>query len=401
MQKYSDITLTKANLSGFYGEYFSYYRTLDNKYQELFISRCLRFISEKIIIGAEGFEPDNKVRAIIAASAVQLTLGLEHWTLDYFDTIIIHPSDFEHKSSGNKHRGETNLGGFVKLSWESFISGYRIADDNINLGLHEFTHALRFNAFRGNEQDYFVEHYFNRWLGAATEAYNDIREKRDTIFRKYGGANINEFMSVCIEHFFESPEQIKAKYPFLYFSTAILLNQETTDSFTRLNVREQLFAEQNAASKPVNGYSASSCFRRSASCVVMGITSIPFILTAIMAGIFNPGSLVLLAVIILVYLRFDFFATSFQANGVHAKITKGFFLFRKRSVKNFLLSQLVSLRVEEEPGGSDWEIVFYNPANQAFYNEVISSCKHADRGFLENMWTNKVAIFIKQGFLKS
>lgn len=395
MQNYSDITLTAANLRGFYGEYFSYFRTLNSECQQVFISRCIRFISEKIIIGAEGFEPDNKVKALIAASAVQLTLGLDHWTLDYFDTIIIHPRDFENKNTGNMHRGETNLAGFVKLSWESFISGYRIENDNINLGIHEFSHALRFNAFRGNEQDYFVEYYFNRWLGAATEAYNDIREQRPTIFRRYGGANINEFMSVCIEHFFESPTQIKKKYPFLYYSTAILLNQETSNGITSVNVRERLLAEQNMISTPMTEQWVRANFLRSASCVVMGITAVPCVFTAAIAGVSNPGSLFLLTVILLVYLRFDFYATNVVMRGTVVKVLKGFFLFRGRSSRTFQLSQLVSVRVEEEATGSDWEIVFYHQPNKSFYSEVVCSGKPANREYLAEVWKNKVAVFIK------
>ncbi|MCE3258409.1 MAG: DgsA anti-repressor MtfA, partial [Bacteroidetes bacterium] len=143
MEAYTDIQLNVTELRQFYARYFSYYNTLNAEWQSRFVSRCYQFISLKIITGAEGFKPDNKVRAIIAASAVQLTLGLSLWTLDHFDTIIIHPSDFDNKPSGLKFRGETNLSGYIRLSWKSFIAGYRVGDDNINLGLHEFTHALR------------------------------------------------------------------------------------------------------------------------------------------------------------------------------------------------------------------------------------------------------------------
>ncbi|MEO6301939.1 MAG: zinc-dependent peptidase, partial [Bacteroidia bacterium] len=227
----------------FYSNYFVYYNTLNAQYQRLFVKRCLHFISEKTIIGAEGFEADNRVKAIIAASAVQLTLGLETWSFNYFETIIIHPSDFNNAASGLKFRGETNLAGFIRLSWKGFISGYKIKDDNINLGLHEFTHALRFSAIKGDIQDYFVEHYFDKWLASAMEAYKDIKNDRATIFRKYGGTNINEFLSVCIEHYFESPEEIKKEYPNLYFCTAILLNQQTQNNTTQINIRENLLRE--------------------------------------------------------------------------------------------------------------------------------------------------------------
>lgn len=395
MEKYSDITLTPGNLGNFFSGYFSYYNTLDTQWQKIFIARCQQFISEKIIVGAEGFAPDNKVKAIIAASAVQLTLGLQHWTLDYFDTIIIHPGDFENKNTGNMHRGETNLGGFVRLSWQSFISGYRVGNDNINLGLHEFSHALRFSAFRGNEQDYFVEHYFNRWLAAATEAYNDIREKRPTIFRTYGGANLNEFMSVCIEHFFETPQQIKEKYPALYYCTAILLNQETTGGRTLLDSRERLLVEQNLLSVPVNPFLLKSSFRRSSAFVMAGVTAVPLIFTMVSAGVFNAGSFVLGLLMTFFLLRYDFNFTSARFSEVNVEVKKGRLLFRNRSRRSITLAQLVSVRVEEEHGGADWEIIYYHPGNRSFYSEVIISDSKGSAGLLKSLWINKIAVFHK------
>jgi Mlc titration factor MtfA (ptsG expression regulator) len=149
-----DIALEKEALHAFYIRYFAYYSGLDEKWQRIFLERCLYFARKKKIVGVEGFFPNNKVRAIIAASAIQLTLGIELWQMEYFSTIIIHPADFTDKISGQRFKGETNLAGYIQFSWRSFISGYRIRHDNVNLGLHEFTHALRFNPVKGFEQDY-------------------------------------------------------------------------------------------------------------------------------------------------------------------------------------------------------------------------------------------------------
>jgi MtfA peptidase len=393
LEGYTDIQLNAGELHQFYASYFSYYNTLDNEWKTRFVSRCLQFISQKIITGAEGFVPDNKVKAIISASAVQLTLGLDPWNLDHFDTIIIHPSDFDNKQTGLKFKGETNLAGFIRLSWKSFISGYKVGDDNINLGLHEFTHALRFNAFRGSEQDYFVEHYFNRWLAAANEAYSDIRKKEETVFRKYGGTNINEFMSVCIEHFFESPEEIKAQYPFLYYSTAVLLNQYTNKGSTRVNVRAELFTEINKISSPVAECHLRTDLKRTAFFMLLFVIAVPMLYTFYVSGITSGASIFLMGLCFLMYFRYDFNFISASIKQDSVSIKKGLFLFRNRFAITVQLSQLVSLRVAEDSIGADWELIYYNPVTDAFYSEMILSGKAPDKNFLREMWINKVAIF--------
>ena len=85
---------------------------------------------------------------MIAASAVQLTFGLETWDLSYFTQILIYPSEYKNPQTGRYHKGETNLGGFMCLSWSDFIEGIKNPTDKVNLGLHEFGHALRFNSIR-------------------------------------------------------------------------------------------------------------------------------------------------------------------------------------------------------------------------------------------------------------
>jgi Mlc titration factor MtfA (ptsG expression regulator) len=216
-----------------------------------FVTRCLHFTSTKEISGAEGFNVTNKVRAIISVSAVQLTLGLDIWDYDYFQRIVIHPQKYRDANTQQNFKGETNLQGYIKFSWLSFIYGYKNAQDNVNLGIHEFTHALRFNSFRGNEQDYYAKHFFTMWLSTAYEVHYQIKNGKKTIFRDYGGTNINEFISVCFEHYFESPLQIKEAYPFLYYNTAILLNQKTEEGKTLIGVREQMMKEKSKLLTPL------------------------------------------------------------------------------------------------------------------------------------------------------
>lgn len=396
LEGYRDIAITDENLYRFYEEYFSYFNTLDETWKKKFVQRCLHFIDAKLIYGADNFVPDNKVKCIIAASAVQLTLGLDEWMLGHFDTIIVHPEEFHYKPTGQLSKGQTNIGGYIHLSWKSFINGYLVPDDNINLGLHEFTHALRFNPINGSDQDYFIEHYFNRWLAAANEAYADLRSERKTIFRKYGGTNLNEFMSVCIEHFFESPEEIKQAYPFLYYSTAILLNQLQENGKTLLNVRRHLFETKNNLTRPLKLKQYKTKITRTSSFIVMWVTAIPLILTAIYTGM-SFGTVFLAVICLLFYLRYDFNFISVDFHGNALTIQKGNRLFRNRFKRTIPLSQLISLRTNEGASYSDLEVIYYDQHNGYFYSEVIESGVSVDHDFLTDLWQNKIALFRSKG----
>lgn len=394
MAEQADIDLTPNELRLFYANYFSYYTTLSEEYKELFIKRCTRFISDKIIEGDENFKPDNRVKAIVAGSAVQLTLGLEKWDMSFFGKVIIHPSDFDSEYGGLKFKGETNLRGYIRLSWKSLIHGYKIKDDNINLGLHEFSHALRFNSVKGHGQDYFIEHYFYNWLGSAYPVFYDIKNNRETIFRKYGGANINEFISVCIEHYFESPEEIKEHYPLLYYSTAILLNQLVETNKTEIGVREKMLQKKNALLPGFSNHTLHTSTVHSNTFKVLMVMLVPLFCIWIVTGIDSGLSLFFILICFLIWLRFDFRYTQIGLHNREFTSGKGLFLFRGRKKQVFPASHLISVRATGASNPNhEWEVIFYNGNDGYFYEEKIHSSRLDADLFLKELHTNKIAYF--------
>lgn len=388
MTSSSDIELNPNELDLFYRNYFRYYNTLDEVYKQKFVERCLTFISEKVISGAEDFQADNRVKSLIAASAVQLTLGLDIWELNYFEEIELHPTNFDNAKGDLKYSGETNLQGYIKLSWKSFIHGYEINDDNMNLGLHEFSHALRFNSIKGNEQDYFVDNYFNKWIACAFDAFNDIRKKKDTIFRSYGGTNINEFLSVCIEHYFESPEEIKENYPVLYYATGILLNQVTEGSKTQLGIRKEFFKNQNNYFQGFQKLEAKITFLKHWSSKLWGFVFAVLVYNILNGKILNPITLALFVMVVAIYLWFDYTASNiiFDLKGITLK--KGFVLFKNRKTWTIPVSQFVSCRVNEE----EWILTYYDDSDTFFHEETIYPPNGVNAEFLADCKQNKIAV---------
>lgn len=387
-----DIQLSHKDLHTFYTEYFFYYTTLNSDWQKKFVERVHHFIDSKSISGADGFIINNKVRAIVAASAVQLTLGLETWDYDYFMEIIIHPRIFTNKTTNEQYKGETNLQGYIRLSWLSFIQGYKDQHDNINLGIHEFTHALRFNGIRGNSEDYYVKYFFIKWLSTACEAHYHIKAGKETIFRSYGGANLSEFTSVCFEHYFESPEQIKASYPHLFYNTAILLNQHTSDEQTQIDIREQMMIEKNEIMIPILQREIKQSIRTDSSIPLIIVTLFILITTAAKIGLINGPCLILLVVAVLFYFRLERNYLTVQINNKELEIKKGFFICKNWHKRKILLSQLVNLQCYENGKQTDLVFIYYNFKDKHFYEESLECDTAHVKELLEELKANKIAI---------
>jgi len=387
-----DIALTEPDLHVFFNKYFSYYNTLDAYWQKIFVRRVQKFIRNKAIYGAQGFQVNNKVMAIVAASAVQLSLGLDTWDYDYFNDIIIHPSAFSGAASKQLQKGETNLKGFVRLSWSGFVEGYKNMEDNVNLGIHEFAHALRFNSIRGNEEDYYLRYFFIIWMASAYEAHHHLKQGRESIFRAYGGTNINEFMSVCMEHYFESPLEIKEAYPLLYFNTAILLNQFTVNNKTQLNIRDYMLQEKNRLALPMNEKQMDSPIINSNWFPLIIGTFTVFLITVLGSGLFSGPTLILLLLCVLVYLRLDYHKVKVHVKAKHLEFEKGYMIFRKRKTKIVLISQLIRLSIQEHQHYADVGFMFYNALDKHFYDES-AQCSLTDaRELFSEFRANKVPV---------
>jgi MtfA peptidase len=219
-----------------------YYKELDYDKQKEFVSRVITYMSQKGFSTRKGLTLTDEMRVLISASAIQLTMGLDNFIMEHFNKIIIYPEKYLSKVTGKYHKGEVNLAGIIAFSWKDFIEGNFDDDDNINLGLHEMAHALRFSGFKGEKDEFFAA-YFNKWRSIAKSEFEKINAKgAKSIFRKYAGSNHDEFLSVCIEHFFETPGEFKNELPELYKHTCILLNQDPTRAGMGIGIRKELLA---------------------------------------------------------------------------------------------------------------------------------------------------------------
>ncbi|WPR72720.1 zinc-dependent peptidase [Flavobacterium sp. NG2] len=204
---------------------FPFYNKLSSAKKKFFQHRLKEFLTKYEFIGKE-IQITDEMEILIGATYIMLTFGMRDYLIGLFSRIIIYPSAYY--SSVNKvyHKGEFNPRmKAIVFSWEDFLLGHNVTNDNVNLGLHEFAHALHFYCLKSNQtsalifQDEFVEvmKYFNeeeKLLALIQKGY----------FRLYAYSNPFEFLAVILEHFFETPQMFKKQHPELFTSVSRMIN---------------------------------------------------------------------------------------------------------------------------------------------------------------------------------
>ncbi len=205
---------------------FSFYNVLSKKEQRQFQHRIVTFISRKKFVGRQGLEVNSTMKLLIAATACMLSFGRKNYKYDLIDYILVYPDEFYSTANQARHKGEFNpRERALVLSWKHFEKGYKITDDNLNLGIHEFMHAMQLEALQSRDIDSVrFQKQFQNILKSLTK--QDVRDKlnKTRYFRNYAFTNQYEFMAVLAEYFIESPNDFKEHFPELYKHTKQLLN---------------------------------------------------------------------------------------------------------------------------------------------------------------------------------
>ena len=179
-------------------------------------------------IGRQGFNVTEEVKIRIAATYIMMTFGIRRYLVEVIDKIIIYPDIYTSSISGLDHKGEFNPGmKAVVFSWADFISGEDSATDNINLGIHEFSHVLHFHGKRSNDVSASIfADMFSNIHEAISHPPNRDRLVNSGYFRIYAYTNEFEFLAVILEHYFETPQQFEREFPELFAKVSKMLNHK-------------------------------------------------------------------------------------------------------------------------------------------------------------------------------
>lgn len=206
---------------------FSFYKKLNEKQRQHFEHRVASFIIDKTFIGREGQQITDEIKVLVSATAVMLTFGFRDYFIGLIDKIFVYPGEFYSNANDEYHKGEFNprLGALV-ISWKHFEHGFDIANDNLNLGIHEFAHAIHLNSMKERDVSSTI---FKDSFKELTDYLSENKPLRDELiaskyFRDYAYTNHFEFLAVIIESFIETPSEFRSQFPKIYDYTKQMLN---------------------------------------------------------------------------------------------------------------------------------------------------------------------------------
>lgn len=206
---------------------FSFFKKLNTRDKIYFEHRVASFIIDKEFIGRDQLIVTNKMKVLISASAVMLTFGFKNYYIPLISKIVIYPTQFYSSTNDAYHIGEFNprLKALV-ISWEAFKQGFDNESDNLNLGIHEFTHAIHLNSLKERDASATIFNDSFNELSQLIASKKNLREELLTseYFRRYAFTNQFEFLAVAIENFIETPNDFKLQFPEVYAKVKQMLN---------------------------------------------------------------------------------------------------------------------------------------------------------------------------------
>lgn len=207
-------------------EHFDFYNALKPIEKKNFEHRLCKFLQDKKFYGRQDLVVTQEMRILVGATAVMLTFGMRNYYLGILEKVIIYPEAYYSNITHDYHKGEFNprLKALV-ISWKDFKDGYDDATDNLNLGIHEFTHILQLNSRRFKD---ISASLFSDGYKVVEDILKDDNYRNNLMaseyFRDYAFTNKYEFLAVLIENFIETPLEFKSNFPKLYRSVKQMLN---------------------------------------------------------------------------------------------------------------------------------------------------------------------------------
>lgn len=229
---YNHLYLGKKTLSKEYNsilkQRIKFYNNLSEKHKRYFQHRVYKTIKRTEFIGKELVVSDE-MKVVIAATLVKLTFGLRDYQIDSVQRVLIYPKEFYSQTNKAYHKGEFNLGyRALVLSWEDIVYGYEVHNDNINLAVHEFIHAIHFYYMSARRKSTSAAIFLDSYVELTNELDKNTGLKQKLIsskyLREYAYTNQFEFLAVMIETFIETPNDFRSQFPEIYYKVKGMLN---------------------------------------------------------------------------------------------------------------------------------------------------------------------------------
>lgn len=191
----------------------------------VFDHRVARIIAKKEWATTQNFPLTREMQLTIAGIQTKLTFGMRRYSLPSVAKIVVAPTAFRLHPKGPLYKGLFNprIGG-IYFSWRDLLMGLEDPNDNLHLGLHEFTHALLVELYNGNWADTYFKIKFRKLDKQLRRPETFVQVASHPYFRAYAQTNKMEFFAVAVEHFFETPETFQKELPAVYKHFVTFLN---------------------------------------------------------------------------------------------------------------------------------------------------------------------------------
>jgi hypothetical protein len=210
-------------------QYSSYYDKLNAELKVRFRFRLFALLNRlRFLPGPEMTQVTTEMRVVIGCAIIEMTFGLEGYLPERFKTVIVMRRRYAYPGYGQPFLGHVDpKKDAVYFSWEDVQHGYLVPDDALNVALHEMAHVLEHeNAYFVLYSRFFDRVNWERWGEVAFEKMEKIRAKQHDFLKSYGGTNMSEMFAVCVETFFEQPQEFSEQLPELYQKMVELLRQD-------------------------------------------------------------------------------------------------------------------------------------------------------------------------------
>lgn len=217
--------------------YSNYYIGLNSDLKKEFRLRVFRLLNVLSFSSSKDLTVSREIRVVIGSAIIQITFGLRSYLPIKFVNVVVLPTRYMYPGYGEPFLGHidytTNT---LYFSWQDVQNGYAIADDAVNVALHEMAHVIEAeNRYRYLMDDFFAELEWTMWAEVAFAKMEIIRSGNNRFLKSYGGHNMSEMFAVCIEAFFERPNDFKETLPVIYNTICNLLKQ---DPCNKVNPRD-------------------------------------------------------------------------------------------------------------------------------------------------------------------
>ncbi|MDQ3035645.1 MAG: zinc-dependent peptidase [Myxococcota bacterium] len=195
------------------------YRRMPDEEKARFEKEVKFFLDEQIVTGPRGAALPERLRILVAASAVIIVFGRRGFRYPKLRDVVVYDEAFddEYEQGHDKNiLGMVHGQGPILFSARALEHGFANTKDGLNVGLHEFAHVLDFETGAVDGVPSFMPwKNVKPWLHVMHDEVKRV-ETRGSILRQYAATNEAEFFAVATEAFFERPKVLRQKHPELY-----------------------------------------------------------------------------------------------------------------------------------------------------------------------------------------